>query len=88
MLGQRTIFYRRSEIQYLSELLDLLLPLCAILVFFDCAEEEVDLSDDNSGERVGPRGAARTRTCACTEGAMMGTVDWMTDPGHDGLLRG
>ena len=60
---------------HLSELLRLLLPLRAILVFFDCAKQEVDLGDDDSGERVGPGGAARTGTRACTEGAMMGTVD-------------
>jgi hypothetical protein len=35
---------------YLSELLSLLFPLCAILIFLDGAKEEVDLRDDDFGE--------------------------------------
>ena len=35
---------------YLSELLSLLFPLCAILVFLDGAEKEVHLRDDDFGQ--------------------------------------
>lgn len=35
---------------YLSELLDLLFPLCTILIFLDGAEDEVDLGDYDFGE--------------------------------------
>jgi len=60
---------------YLSELLSLLFPLGAILsILLDCAEEKVDLGDDDFRERVGSRGTICTWAGAGTEGAMMRTV--------------
>lgn len=38
------------ERAYLSKLLGLFFPLCAILIFLDGAEDEVDLGDDDFGE--------------------------------------
>ena len=39
-----------KTISYLSYLFGLLFPLCAILIFLDGAEEEVDLGDNNFGK--------------------------------------
>jgi hypothetical protein len=73
---------------YLSDLLSLLFPLCAILVFFDCAEEDVELDDDDPcdvGSR--PRRTVGTGARASTECAVMRTVRGVTDTSHDRLLR-
>ena len=59
---------------YLSQLLSLLFPLRAILILLDGAEEEVDLRDNDFGERVRPCRAVRTWTCASTECTMMRAV--------------
>lgn len=59
---------------YLSELLSLLFPLCAILVLLDGAKQEVDLRNDDFGERVGSSRTVCTWTRASTECAVMRAV--------------
>lgn len=61
-------------IDELSKLLSLLFPLCAILIFLDGAEEEVDLGDDYFCKGVRSCWAVRAGARASTECAMMGSV--------------
>jgi hypothetical protein len=41
------MYRKASALDYLSELLSLLFPLCSIFVLSDRAQEQIDLGDDN-----------------------------------------
>lgn len=63
---------RNDELLYLSKLLNLQLPLGTIAVLLDCAEEKIDLSDNNLGQGRDTCRTASTGASRSTEGSRVG----------------
>lgn len=57
----------KEETTCLFQLFDLQLPLGAIFIFLDGAQQKVYLSDDNLGQGISPRRAAGAGTRASTD---------------------
>ena len=76
-----------EEHTYLSELVDLQLPLGPIFILLDRAQQKVDLGDDNFGQGAGPGRTARTRPCASTENTSVQWMGRMITSGLEGLRR-